>query len=216
MARRLAVTRCLDEIVNTYNRPVSNGYQFPHPSISASNLRILMNEAEAVAARMVRTFRLPACDRDDLRQDILVDLLGRIRAFDPKRGTFGAFVGTIAGHRAARLTKNMRRQRATLPVISLDEYVAGVGITLTDMIRKADGVSASLSQPFHAFAEIEQRLDLTRALRGLGLRELSLCAKLTEYTPTEISRSGEYSRAGLYRRLKKIRQRLVAEGFSCS
>jgi RNA polymerase sigma factor (sigma-70 family) len=196
-------------------RAASNGRQFPHHSVSPSDLQVLLRESEVAAVRMVRRFRLPTCDRDDLRQDILVDLLRRITAFDPKRGTFGAFVGTIIAHRAARLTKRWRRQRVTM--ISLDQPIASAGaMTLGDMTAEADGISASLGQPFDRFAEIEQRLDLTQALAVLEPGELSLCAKLTEYTPTEISRSGEFSRASLYRRLRNIRRRLLAEGFSCS
>ena len=79
--------------------------QLPHHSIAPADLQVVLRESEIAAARMARKFSLPTCDRDDLRQDILVDLLGRVRTFDPKRGAFGAFVGTIVGHRAGRLTK---------------------------------------------------------------------------------------------------------------
>jgi DNA-directed RNA polymerase specialized sigma24 family protein len=195
-------------------RAASNGRQFPHHSVSPSDLRVLLRESEVAAVRMVRRFQLPTCDRDDLRQDILVDLLCRIRAFDPKRGTFGAFVGTIIAHRAARLTKRWRRQRATM--ISLDQPMASAGaMTLGDMIAEADGISASLGQPFDRFAEIELRLDLIRALSALHSAELGLCVKLTEHTPAELSRCGKFSRATLYRRLRNIRLRLLAEGISC-
>lgn len=191
--------------MNTYLRPASN----ERHSISASDLQILLHEAEVAAARMVRRFQMPACDRDDLRQDILVDLLGRLRAFDPKRGTFGAFVGTIAGHRATRLSNRIRRRLAMSSMISLDE--PGIGeVTMAE----GDGPSASMGQSFDCSIEIEQRLDLTRALCALRPAEVSLCAKLAEYSPTEISRTGAYSRATLYRRITKIRLRLLTEGVS--
>lgn len=191
--------------MNTYIRPASN----ERHSISASDLLVLLREAEVAAARVVRRFQIPAWDRDDLHQDILVDLLGRLTAFDPKRGTFGAFVGTIAGHRAARLTHRIRRRLAMSSMVSLDEPQIANGA-----MAEGDGSSASLGQPFDYSVEIEQRLDLVRALSRLGPAEVSLCAKLAEYSPTEISRTGEYSRATLYRRLTKIRLRLVTQGIS--
>ena len=191
--------------MNTYIRPASN----ERHSISESDLLVLLHEAEVAAARMVRRLQVPACDRDDLRQDILVDLLGRLRAFDPKRGTFGAFVGTIAAHRATRLTNRIRRRLAKSSMISLDEPRIGDGAT-----AKGDAPSASMGQSFDCSIEIERRLDLTRALRALRPAEVSLCAKLAEYSPTEISRTGAYSRATLYRRLTKIRLRLLTEGVS--
>lgn len=202
--------------MNTHIKVAANECPFPHRSISPSDLQVLLDESEIAAARIARRFRLPACERDDLRQDILVDLLSRISAFDPTRGTFGAFVGAIAGHRATRLSKRIRRRSAASSMISLDEAIADAeAITQGNTVAEPCGISASLRQTFDRFAEIERRLDLIRAFRGLLPHELSLCAKLAEYTATEISRSGEYSRASLYRRLRKIRLRLVAEGFSC-
>jgi RNA polymerase sigma factor (sigma-70 family) len=201
--------------VNTHIGTATGRRQFAHLSISQSDLRVLLHESEVAAVRLVRQFGLPSYERDDLRQDLLVDLLGRVRAFDPKRGTFGAFVGTVVAHRAARLMKRMRRQRAMSWMTSLDEPVAGTAaMTMGDTIAEADGLSASHGQPFDRFAAIELRLDLDRALSALRPAELNLCAKLTDRTPTEISRSGEYSRASLYRQLKKIRLQLLMEGIS--
>src|SRR4051794_5795790 len=126
----------MDEVVKS--QVASNGQEFPHHPISPSDLRVLLRESDVAAARMARRFRLPIFDRDDLRQDILLDLLRRIRTFDPKRGTFGAFVGTIAGHRAARLIKNMQRRPATSSAISLDELAVSSGASLPDTIAEAD------------------------------------------------------------------------------
>ena len=57
------------------------------PSISHSDLQILHHEAELVARRLVRRLRLPNCDLADLRQELLLDLIARLPAFDPLRGS---------------------------------------------------------------------------------------------------------------------------------
>jgi RNA polymerase sigma factor (sigma-70 family) len=191
--------------VNINIRSVSN----PRPQISGSELLVLLREADVAAARVARRLQLPASDRDDVRQDILVDLLGRLRSFDPDRGTFGAFVGTIAGHRATRLTDRIRRRLASSSTLSLHQ--AG-GCEWT--VAEGRGAFANNTPSVDCTSEIEQRLDLVQALRELRPAELSLCVKLTEYSPTEISRSGACSRATLYRQLKKIRMRLLREGAS--
>ena len=36
-------------------------------------------------------------DLDDLRQDLLLDVIARLRSFDPDRGSLGAFAGTVMG-----------------------------------------------------------------------------------------------------------------------
>jgi hypothetical protein len=84
-----------------------------------------------------------------------------------------------------------------------------------DSLVEADGCISALAHPHDRIATIDQRLDLGRALGKLRPRDLSLCVKLAEQTAAELSRSGQFSRATLYRRLKNIRLRLLAEGVSC-
>ncbi len=57
--------------------------------------RHLCREADRVAARLARRFRLVDADREDLRQDLIVDLLARLRHFDPGRGTPDAFIAVL-------------------------------------------------------------------------------------------------------------------------
>lgn len=68
-------------------------------SLSPSDLDILRREADREAARLVRQFRLPSHERDDLRQDLLVDLIARLPGFNPDRGSLGAFAGAVMSHR---------------------------------------------------------------------------------------------------------------------
>jgi RNA polymerase sigma-70 factor (ECF subfamily) len=63
----------------------------PFAPVYRSDLQILVHEADLAARRLVRRLRLPAHEREDLRQDLLVDLIARLPAFDPARGRLGAF-----------------------------------------------------------------------------------------------------------------------------
>jgi DNA-directed RNA polymerase specialized sigma24 family protein len=183
--------------------------------ISDADLIVLHRAAEATARRLVFRFRLPSHEQEDLRQELLVDLIARFRWFDPGRGTLGVFAGTISRHRAARLANRICRERTIFAPISLEASSADPdGAMACDTVAETDGYVTVLSQPHDSFAVVEKRLDLTRALGVLRPAELKLCTKLTERTPTEISRSGEYSRASLYRQLKKIRLQLLMEGVS--
>ena len=51
-----------------------------HSSISRDDLQILLHEADIAARRLVRQLRLPRADLDDVRQDLLVDLIARLPA----------------------------------------------------------------------------------------------------------------------------------------
>jgi RNA polymerase sigma-70 factor (ECF subfamily) len=183
--------------------------------ISDSDLLLLRREAEVAAASIVRRLRLPAHAREDLRQDLLTDLISRINGFDPTRGTLRAFAGAVIAHRATRLMGRLRRERDVFPPVSLDDPLPGAeGTTLGDTIAEGSGYSAMMGQSTDGFADLELRLDLDRALGTLRRSDLELCAQLIHRTPTELSQYGLGSRASLYRHVHEIRLRLTAGGLS--
>jgi DNA-directed RNA polymerase specialized sigma24 family protein len=182
---------------------------------SVSDLQILVHEADVAAARLVRRLRLAAHEREDLRQDLLADLISRINGFDPTRGSLGAFAGKVIAHRAARLAARIRRDREVFSSVSLDDPLSGTnGDTLGDMIAESDGYAAAMGQPTDGFAAVERRLDLDRALGALRRSDLALCAQLIQRTPTELSQDGVGSRATLYRQVHEIRLRLMIGGLA--
>ncbi len=180
------------------------------PSISSVDLCVLVREATFAARRLVHRLGLPSHEHEDLRQELLVDLIARFKWFNPGRGTLGVFAGTITRHHATRLANHIRREHAVFEPMSPPD-----GTKSCDTFETAHG-HVEVDGPSHDhFAQIERRVDLARALGSLQPADLSLCAQLIERSPTEISRSGEFSRAGVYRRLRSIRLRLLAEGVSC-
>ena len=60
-------------------------------SLAADRLAQTRQEVAAAAGRVARRSALPAHDREDLEQDLLVGLLAAIARYDAARGTFGAF-----------------------------------------------------------------------------------------------------------------------------
>lgn len=160
---------------------------------------------------------MPGHEQEDLRQELLVDLITRLKWFDPARGTLSAFANVIIRHRAGRLGKRINRERAIFTPMSLRDstaYDPNVALAF-DSVVGADGYTSGAAHPNDRFVTIERRIDLGRALGKLRPRDLSLCVKLVEQTPAELSRSGKFSRATLYRRLRNIRLRLLEEGISC-
>jgi RNA polymerase sigma-70 factor (ECF subfamily) len=176
-------------------------------AISPSDFQILSYEALVEARRLVRSLPLPQHDLEDVRHELLVDLLRRLRSFLPNRGTLGAFAGKIVKHRAARIASRIRRERRVFE--SLEAY----------MLEAGDDCASFASRDLHRSAilvEIEDRLDLRHALRGLERTELQLCSALIEATPTEIARSPGRSRAGVYRAIGKIRRHMISNGITAA
>src|SRR6266853_6632654 len=79
--------------------------------LSSSDLEVLLRESNSAAARLIRQLRLPSFYKEDIRQELMVDLLGRISKFNPARGAFGAFAGTVVRHRASRVANQIQREK---------------------------------------------------------------------------------------------------------
>ena len=184
-------------------------------SISRDDLQILLHEADIAARRLVRQLRLPRADLDDVRQDLLVDLIARLPAYDAGRGTLGAFAGAILANRATRVANKAKRERrmyGAMP-ISLDETIPeSDGLTRGDLVADVDGLSALFGQSVDAFASAAHRLDVERGLGLLEPADGALCAALSRTTVDRLAASGHGARSSLYRRVKDIRLALTAIG----
>jgi Sigma-70 region 2 len=181
--------------------------------LSSAELSLLIREAERAASRLVRKFRLPPVERNDLRQDLLIDLIVRLKSFDPARGSLGAFVVTVVAHRSARLATLILRERELFAPVSLDDLLPeSEGTRVGETISEESGYLTMLGQQTDRFVEAERRHDLDQALGTLPPLDLNLCAKLIHRTPTELSQDGQGSRASLYRRVREIRLRLMTAG----
>ncbi len=188
-------------------------------SISRDDLQILRHEADIAARRLVHQLQLPHADLDDVRQDLLVDLIARLPAYDAGRGTLGAFAGIVLANRATRIANKVKRERRMYGAapISVDEAIPkSDGLTRGDLIAEADGLPALWGQPVDAFAAAEFRLDVERGLGSLEPADGALCAALSRITVDRLAASGHGVRSSLYRRVKNIRLALTAFGMQAA
>jgi DNA-directed RNA polymerase specialized sigma24 family protein len=184
-----------------------------HPPISQSDLVTILDEADTAAARLRRRLGLPRADLDDLRQDLLVDLIRRLPAFDSTRGRIGAFAGIVLRNQASRIAARVARDRRATGgrLLSLDERGTD-GTTIADRLGDADSLSTWHGHCAALEAAIDARIDLARALGALHARDRSLCAAATNCPIRVLAERGLGSRATLYRRLRDLRCVLAAHG----
>lgn len=162
--------------------------------LSQDTLHGLHRLADGYARRTCRIARLPAHQADDIRQDMLLDLLPRLSAFDPARGSVAAFAVTCFRHRGSRI---MRRRGASRR-IGLDDQ--------DDACDQADTSDA--------IGALELRLDLARVCAVLDEADAALCVALSNCSAHALARRTGASRAGLYRRMHEIRMRMLAAGIA--
>ena len=152
-------------------------------------------------------------EREDLRQDLLLDFLARLPAFDPSKAALPAFAMVCFRHAGFRIARRVTAERATRLPRSLDDVLPNTaGLTLGATIGEADGYAAWCGQSTDAIAALERRLDLERAAGVIAPEDFPLCAALSEHTPHEFGEQKTMPRMRIYRRIREMRLRLLAAG----
>lgn len=165
------------------------------------------------AKRLCRTLHLPEHEREDLCQDLLLDFLARLPAFDPNKAELSAFATVCFRHAGSRIAGRIKTERAARHPRSLDDALPNCeGLTLANTIGEAEGYSAWWGQPTDAIAVLERRLDLERAAGAIDPEDHPLCAALSRHTPHEFGEQGTMPRMRIYRRIREMRLRLLAAG----
>jgi DNA-directed RNA polymerase specialized sigma24 family protein len=162
----------------------------------------LAARADATAARLCRRLSLPPSDKDDLRQELLADLIRRFERFDPARGCLGAFATVVLRHQSTKISARIlaARSRSGGPLLSLD-LPAGPEPLVETLLDEVD-----------AQAACERRIDLGRVVARLPRRDRALCLAVARWPVDRLVHNGFGSRAGLYRRLHELRHVFAAQG----
>ena len=88
------------------------------------NQDYLKSAFDAAATKTYRTavrFALSCADREDLQQELMLDLLEHADQFDPAKGSAGTFTGTVSEHCTADFLNDLKKDRSRLSFCSGDE-----------------------------------------------------------------------------------------------
>lgn len=185
-----------------------------HPPITSADLSTLIAEADTAARRLRRKLVLHAADHDDLRQDLLVDLICRLPGFDARRGSIGAFANIVLRNQSSRIAMRHHRQRRAQggSLLSLEVPLAGAREPVGDTLTEDDGLAAWHGQTCCAAAVTELHHALQAALARLPAEDRRFCAALAHRPVTALAAEGFGSRSALYRRLADLRHVLTVHG----
>ncbi|WEF23120.1 sigma factor [Paracoccus sp. S3-43] len=186
--------------------------------LSPDDIETIIREADAAAQRLRRKLTLPVCEREDLGQDLLVDLLRRLPAYDPSRGSIGAFANIVLRNQSSRIAMRHHRQRRAQggSLLSLEVPLAGAREPVGDTLTEDDGLAAWHGQTCCAGAVTELHHALQAALARLPAEDRRFCAALAHRPVTALAAEGFGSRSALYRRLADLRHVLTAHGLGPS
>jgi len=194
-------------------------FHMPNATPRQTELPRLQLLAQREARRVCRIARLPNHEADDIRQDMLLDLLPRLSAFDPSRGSIDAFASVCFRHRGSRLAEQRARERRARHEADLDQPACVPNCDATDeplrlaeTIPETEGYLAWCGHDTDAIGAVDQRLDFARACTVIDRRDYALCAALAADSAHEVARRSTMSRSTVYRRVHEIRMRLLAAG----
>jgi RNA polymerase sigma-70 factor (ECF subfamily) len=180
-------------------------------------LPTLQAAADYHAARIARRLNLSRDDCDDLRQDLLTEMIDRLRRFDAEKAAVSTFIDLLARHAAYALVRRHRALRRLLAdAISLDDETNPMARRLAELLTNEQGLGFAAGEPVDGVASVELTRDVRHIVAALGPELRSICALLQAHPTEQACRASDLSRATFYRRLRDIRLRFLLTGLAAA
>ena len=150
------------------------------------------------AQQLAIKFRLPDDRRDDLAQEMVVELLKAADRFNPDRSaswhTYACRVLDLAVKKLAQAECRMRQREAGKPM---------------GFSEAPDGCPPAVDDPAHEgeddLAKLELKLDIDVVLARMPQRLRQTCTLLMHQSPTEAAKAMGIHRNSIYRRIAQAR-----------
>ena len=163
------------------------------------------------ARQLVGKAGFTASDREDLEQEMILDLLRRLPKYDPKRAQLNTFIARVVEHRVATLIqaqkagiRDYRRCRCSLNDCFEDED--GRLVERAETFDQEDYLLRTGTQSRSSEELNRLTIDVVAILEGLPHELRNLCRRLKAETVTEISRDTGVPRGTIYESIKKLRE----------
>jgi RNA polymerase sigma-70 factor, ECF subfamily len=156
------------------------------------------------ARMMAKTLGLSDEERDDLRQDMTVEVLKAARRFDSAQATWHTFVCRVLGRFAKqyRRDEGVRRKHETLQPIG---DAAADGDTAVSAFE-------AIPDEHDDIGDLERRLDTETVLASLPPRLRRICELLKDKSPAEVAAELGIHPRSIYRLMASARRHFEAAG----
>jgi len=169
------------------------------------------------ASQMVGKHGFTEDDFEDLRQELMLDVLRRLPKFNSGRADIKIFISTVINNRIATLIERQEAECRDHRRVerSLDEPVPAEDddwTTFGDGITEAEARSRLGLAGRSAQERADLAMDVAVVLDQLDEGDRRLCLDLHFKTPLQIARETGIRRAGIYERIARIRGKFIAAG----
>jgi RNA polymerase sigma factor (sigma-70 family) len=147
-------------------------------------------------------------DREDLRQEMILDCFRRSPRFDPDRGDWRGFVcGVIRNHASVLV---MRQRKRAMEVLAADVVMGG-----DDSPEEPMDVLDRRPRP-ELESSLHFSIDVRSVVEGLPRQLRSLAVLLAQMPVKEVCERTGKSRSRVYQMTRQIREEFVRAGFHAS
>lgn len=163
------------------------------------------------ARRLIGQAGFTASDRDDLEQELILDLLRRLPKYNPKRAQLNTFIARVVEHKIATLIEARKAgirdyRRCPFSLNDRFEDEEGRSVERVDTFDQEDYLLRTGAQSRPADELSALTTDVAAVLEGLPPELRELCHRLQAESVTEISRDTGVPRGTIYESIKKLRE----------
>lgn len=166
-----------------------------------------LNSCAVHARRLAGNFGFTAQNREDIQQDLALDLLERLPHFNATKAKRGTFVKRCIKNRISKMIRanncQCRDHHRLTGLVSVETETEDESCDLADGIgRIAESDRLAL------------RLDMEAVIASLPTREREICTLLPLHAPFAISKLLGCSKQEVYAKVRAIRQVFTAAGIT--
>ena len=183
------------------------GYDNQYDGVDPYAVRLIRYKAR----RLVGQAGFTPSDREDLEQEMVLDLLRRLPKYNPERAKLNTFIARVVEHKIASLieaqkagTRDYRRWACSLNERFEDDV--GRSVERVDTIDQEDYLlrTGAQSRPTEELSSLA--VDVATIIDALPPELRELCRRLKAETVSEISRDTGVPRGTIYESIKKLRE----------
>ena len=151
-------------------------------------------------------------DREDVEQELMMDLLNRLPNYDPEIAERNTFITRIVNNRVATIIEERTawRRDYRLNEFSLNENCFDLGpekpVQRQEQVSEDEYILRTGKANLIPNEERDLVIDVNRALEILPPDFRDLCERLKSRTVTEVSRETGMPRSTIYESIRKVRE----------
>ena len=169
------------------------------------------------AKQLIGKYGFSKDDVEDIRQELVLDVLQRLPKFNRTRAGLKTFISRLLDNHIAHLIKHREAGRRDHRRVEcrLDDWQRdkdNLWTCLGETITEEEALDRLGCRRLSSQERIDLALDTVTLLDLLSKRDRKLCLQLQTRTVSELSRQTGVVRTRIYERLRAIRQKFLAAG----